>query len=1101
MAATAALLLFFLVPLQAQAAVEEHLFDPTLSLTGGCATDKYDGVVDPWCPGPPAPSAAFKNPNIAIDSVGDMYVSSHGNEGTPGRVDVFSPGGQFLTELDVPGARALAVDPKGNLYVHQFVVGGMKRVTLFRPTGTYDPEAGEISYEDPGEVIIENQGLAAPCSEHAAAFLVGLAVDPVTEHLFVSPGVGCVGEWSSAEEGPELLDSTIGKGILSVHSGFVAADAAHNRLYISDETSEGALIQVFELAAPHAQLGTIDGHSTANGGFLAPFGYDTIAVDETSGNLIVSEIVATPVVYEFGPGLGEDEELLETYKYAGFKGGATTPLQVAVDNADTSANHRSFFVPTGPEGGLHHTFAFRFSQECEPVVVSAAASGVTETEAVLNGTVDPCGLETSYRIEYTTQPSGFEGAIVAAGGTLPAGVAAVPVSASLTGLSPGTPYRFRVVAENALGSDEAEASFRTYAPPGLGGPCPNQALRVGPSAALPDCRAYELVTPADTGGRSPRGAGTGRYFPTLQASPDGSKASFRIEGGTIPGFDSPGSGDGDNYLARRGDGGWTTERAGPSGTEAPKASPGGFSPDQEHAFWGENNASAGGYFYDTHIRYPDGHSEPVGRGTLGVDHEVQARLIGPNGSHTIFNSQVNIGVQLEANAPPSGTVAIYDRTADEVTHVVSLLPGDVTPAEGENAEYVGASLDGAGVAFKFENSSMLYLRRNNEKTYEIGEGLTFAGVTEGGGRVFYLQAGDLFAYDTASEGVIRFTESGETTPVNISPDGSTAYFLSPDVLSAEANPNGDHAQLNGENLYISREGQIGFVATVEAEDVEEILGNTEETAGLGMWLESLSRPALETSRTTSDGSALLFESQAALAGYDPAGHKEVYRYDGETLSCLSCNPTETAATAGASLQTLPRVKEASPVLGLVDRMLNVSSDAERAFFQSDEPLVASDVDNRQDVYEWEAQGVGSCTRSGGCVYLISSPRSARDEHLFAVSESGDDVFFVSGDLLGDGDTDSTASIYDARVKGGFPETEPAEPCQGEGCRPPLNPPPLLPTPVTPSLGVSGNLSPGKDCPKGKRKVKRHGKARCVKKKRRHTHKRHHRTAPKRKGSK
>ncbi len=1110
-------LLILIVPLPAQAAgVEQHLFNPTLSLTGGCGTSKADEVPDPWCPGPPKPSAAFENPNIAIDSVGDMYVSSH-DEAAGGRVDVFSPEGQFITELQVSGASALAVDPKGNLYVNQFVVGGLHRVTLFRPSGTYDPAAGEIAYGEPGEVIIENEEGAPGCSEKSAGERVALAIDPETEHLFVSPG-GCVGEWSAAgdspADGPELLDPTIGVGVFTDHTLFVAVDHAHSRLYVSEGGGNASQIQVFELAAPHHHLGTIDGHSTANGKFLSPFGRDTIAVDETSGHLIVSDLAATPVVYEFGMGLGANEELLETYKYSGFQAGGGLPLQIAVDNAETSPNQRSFFIPS--KGTVDHTFAFKFSSVGAPEVESVSATAITETEAVLGSTINPNGAQTSYRVEYTSAPSGFNGATVAGEGTLPAGIAGVPVSVPVSGLAPGTTYRFRVVAENEcdpgqpLCSDEEEGSFTTYPATQLGGPCENEALRSGPSAGLPDCRAYELVTPPDTNGRTPKGSGVVASFPTLHASPDGNRVSFRIEGGSIPGLGAAGSGDGDNYRSRRNPGsGWSTERAGPSGAEAPKPSSGSFSEDQEHAIWGENNAGevpGGGFFRNPFLSYPDGHSEPVGRGSLGVDREVDVKLIGPNASHAIFDTLPGKAVKLEPDAPHAGTATIYDRTIDqatheEVTHVISLLPGpggeDITPAAGEDATFIGSSLDGTGVAFRIQGDGMLYLRQNDEKTYEVGEGLTYAGLAEGGGRLFYLKGGDLFAYDTATESATRFSQAGDVIPVNVSADGRTAYFISGKVLTANPNPNGAHPLLNEDNLYVSREGQIGFVGTVEEEDVEEALGNSGAGAGLGMWLLSLSSaPAIETSRTTPDGGALLFESRAPLAGYDPTGHKEIYRYDGASLACLSCNPTGAAASSNASLMYLRRAVGEPPLMRLNDRMLNLSADGRRAFFQSFEALVAADVDNKQDVYEWEAQGTGSCAKPGGCVYLISGPRSERDEYLFAASENGNDVFFLSGDLLSGQDTDTTTSIYDARVGGGFAEAPVGEPCQGEGCHPAPTPPPVLPTAAT-SFPTSGNLHPH-HCPKGKRQVKRHGKTRCVAKKHHHHH--HHKQG-KRKGSK
>jgi hypothetical protein len=155
---------------------------------------------------------------------------------------------------------------------------------------------------------------------------------------------------------------------------------------------------------------------------------------------------------------------------------------------------------------------------------------------------------------------------------------------------------------------------------------------------------------------------------------------------------------------------------------------------------------------------------------------------------------------------------------------------------------------------------------------------------------------------------------------------------------------------------------------------------------------------------------------------------------------------------------------------------NLTSDGRRVFFETDEPLVVSDTDRVRDVYEWEEAGQGSCSLQGGCIYLISSGHSARDNYLYGVSATGDDVFIMTSDLLVGADGDATPSIYDARVGGGFAEPS-AIGCEGEGCRPTLTPAPGLTAPASGASGPSGNV--GFRCPAAKRKVKRKGKFVCV----------------------
>ena len=87
-----------------------------------------------------------------------------------------------------------------------------------------------------------------------------------------------------------------------------------------------------------------------------------------------------------------------------------------------------------------------------PTVVTTAATSITSSGAALNGTVNPNGLAvTDAHFEYGTDPtlSTFSTTGVQ---TVAAGFSAQPITAPLTGLSPGTTYYFRVAATNAGGT-------------------------------------------------------------------------------------------------------------------------------------------------------------------------------------------------------------------------------------------------------------------------------------------------------------------------------------------------------------------------------------------------------------------------------------------------------------------------------------------------------------------------------------------------------------------------------------------------------------------------------------------------------------------------
>jgi hypothetical protein len=98
-----------------------------------------------------------------------------------------------------------------------------------------------------------------------------------------------------------------------------------------------------------------------------------------------------------------------------------------------------------------------------PTVVTAAATKVTDTTAVLNGRVTPNGSTTAYVFSYG--PTTAYGAVTPAH-SAGAGTKTVDVARTVTGLTPGTIYHYVISASNGAGAGTgADRTFTTTGHP------------------------------------------------------------------------------------------------------------------------------------------------------------------------------------------------------------------------------------------------------------------------------------------------------------------------------------------------------------------------------------------------------------------------------------------------------------------------------------------------------------------------------------------------------------------------------------------------------------------------------------------------------------
>ena len=203
--------------------------------------------------------------------------------------------------------------------------------------------------------------------------------------------------------------------------------------------------------------------------------------------------------------------------------------------------------------GTTHGQDLTFTTFARPLVGSLSASTPTPSTAVLSAQIDPRGGDTTYHFEYGTTTS------YGASAPIPdQDIGSTPgnqeVLLKLASLEIAKTYHFRVIAENNFGKTvTGDQSFGFYPPA-----CPNATVRQETASNhLPDCRAYELVSPANAGGTS--------LFPVGPNSAEAiSPARFAFGGilDTIPGSGNPPNTKGDLYVSTRTAEGWVTKYVG-----------------------------------------------------------------------------------------------------------------------------------------------------------------------------------------------------------------------------------------------------------------------------------------------------------------------------------------------------------------------------------------------------------------------------------------------------------------------------------------------------------------------------------------------------------
>jgi DNA-binding beta-propeller fold protein YncE len=1095
------------------------------------------------------PSGAYLGPQIAlsrvsgrvqalaVDLVGDIYVADEDSPSSnPSAVSKYDSAGNPVASWGESGKVAnggniggVTLDSAGGLFVTDFSSG----INIF---SHYDPTGAKSS------VFFGDGSLAARVI--ALAFHQTASGDIFVAESLNGPGTARVVQIALPDPGPLLVP------------GSTKADPVGN--------VKATLNVAFN---PEGKA------STAHFEYITKAAYEAAGNEFGAGTQVTPESAPSPADFETATA-GATNVCIVPTEPSCLEPQTTYYFRAVVANADGTVKSEKAEFTTLPPASIPALWA----------------SDVGTDSARLHAEVNPFGLVTTGRFEWVDEVSfqsegGFASPSTRTSAAIDfgSGEAAIHRATQAYPLEAGTTYRYRAIASNPFFAPVVSATqaFTTFAATGGGaGVCAaNAAFRTGPSAALPDCRAYELVSPLDksNGDILTRPNVTG--YPTHLHQSSGAGSDFTYS--SYRAFATPQSAPYTNQIFatrhERGQAseGWQNEAIAP-----PRGPQFRLELENEYKAFSEDlskgwllqegeptldpcapagfaglyrRESADGSFEALSCVHPSQLFEELVPPPTPPAREFMPELEGfsADGSHAVLRIDDALTKDASSAIFDNGTYArpvyqVYLSSGAGELHLVSALPSgkasdlDSSAGTGTDNELfnhhrfqsvAGAvSADGTRVFWSARGPSgngTIYLRLNADQaqskvvagkctqairacTIPVSETVTpepvayfEMGDREGRKALFQVKqgplAGNLYRFDADAEPPTSelIGEGMMEGILGASEDLARVYYASKAASAAQQVEGAIEGQ---PNVYLYDEGTTRFVATLSDGAVA-----SDTTNEFGTPMSTI--PINHTARVTPDGQSLVFMSNSPAlskraADYDNTDaasgepDAQVYLYEAGAdggagaLHCVSCNPSGARSTGrelsgegnaganfwGAATLPLPPTQLYQP------RYL--TDDGNRVFFNSFDALVLGDTNGKQDVYQWEAAGSGSCgagspsyvPASEGCLALLSSGQSPFDSGFLDASASGNDAFFTTAEGLLVQDY-GLIDVYDARVGGGFPPPPgPVPSCEGEACQGPLSPP-NDPTPASAAFDGAGNVreEPRGRCAKGKTRRK----GRCV----------------------